>query len=46
MFDRLYEKLSFFCLVVGLQPTKTRAELDLLTVLNLKQIFYEYHPMV
>ena len=37
-------------LVIGLQPTKTRAELDSSTVLLetrscLKQIFYEYHPL-
>ena len=30
---------------VSLQPTKTRAELDSLTVLYLKQIFYKYHPL-
>ena len=30
--------------VIGLQPTKTRAELDSSTVL--KQIFYEYHPLI
>ena len=29
--------------VIGLQPNKTRAELDSSTVL--KQIFYEYHPL-
>ena len=29
--------------IIGLQPTKTRAELDSSTVL--KQIFYEYHPL-
>ena len=29
--------------LIGLQPIKTRAELDSSTVL--KQIFYEYHPL-
>ena len=31
--------LAQYCLI-GLQPTKTRAELD-----SSKQIFYEYHPL-
>ena len=34
--------LAFKILNIGLQPTKTRAELDSSTV-YLKQIFYEYH---
>ena len=46
MFVRLYDKLYFIILAVGLQPNKMRAELDLLTVLNLKHIFYEYHLVV
>ena len=36
--------LSIFTAIIGLQPTKTRAELDSSTVL--KQIFYEYHPLI
>ena len=33
-----------FPFLTGLQPTKTGAELDSSTVL--KQIFYEYHPLI
>ena len=36
--------INLVCIVIGLQSTKTRAELDSSTVL--KQIFYEYHPCV
>ena len=33
--------------LVGLQPTKTRVELDSSMVLYyLRQIFYEYHPLI
>ena len=36
--------LIYYCcyikLIIGLQPTKKRAEWDL------KQIFYEYHPLI
>ena len=35
------KNFNFKISIIGLQPTKTRAELDSSTVL--KQIFYEYH---
>ena len=39
--------LKLYCWgIIGLQPTKTRAKLDSLTVLYLKQIFYDYHPSI